>query len=44
MIVGTAGGIFFYGNKAQRSEPFQKKMMPAADPCSDVDGGTRTCR
>jgi len=29
----AAGGIFFSGSKAQRSEPFRKKMMPAAGPC-----------
>ena len=29
----AAGGIFFSGSKAQRSEPFRKKMMPAASPC-----------
>jgi len=34
--VKAAGGIFFFGSKAQRSEPFRKKMMPAAGPCTGV--------
>jgi len=29
----AAGRIFFSGTKAQRSEPFRKKMMLAASPC-----------
>ena len=32
----AAGGIFFFGSKAQRSEPFRKKMMPAASPCAEA--------
>ena len=28
------GWDLFFGSKAQRSEPFRKKMMPAASPCS----------
>ena len=39
MYARAAGGIFFFENKAQRSEPFRKKMMPAASPCSVRDGG-----
>jgi len=40
MFGRAAGGIFFSGSKAQRSEipssgieTFRKKMMPAASPC-----------
>ena len=33
MFVRAAGGIFFSGSKAQRSEPFREKEMPAARPC-----------
>jgi len=34
----AAGRIFFSGSKAQRSEPFRKKMMLAASPCEKRRG------
>jgi len=37
MYARAAGGIFFFENKAQRSEPFRKKMMPAARPCDGLE-------